>query len=526
MNSNQNKKFYLSTAIPYTSAIPHIGNVYEIILADAVCRFKRLDGFDVFFLTGTDEHGLKIQQNAEKQELEPQAYVDFIADEIKRIYKRVGITYDHFIRTTDQNHKEVVKKIFEKLHKQGDIYLGKYEGWYSIADESYISEDEIIDGKGPSGDVPIWMSEEAYFLKLSKYQERLVKHIKDNPDFIQPESRKNEIVNMFLQTELTDLSISRTSFDWGIQVPFDPKHVVYVWIDALSNYITGLGYDPSNPSELFNKYWPANFHVIGKDVLRFHTIYWPIILMALGLELPKQIFAHPWILFDRNKMSKSKGNILYTDELIDSFGEDIIRYYVLHEIPFAQDGNITYELIIERNNSDLANTIGNLVQRTVGMFLKYQEGFVVPKLLDENLFEINLKEEALNVLPKMRELIDKMRVGDSLEVVLKLAREANRYIDITEPWNLNKEENRDKIEHVLYTLLETIRFIGVLLQPYMPNKANEILDNIKTDNNLRSFESLSEFGLYKENQLEKIESKLFERYDLEEKMEEILQKVK
>lgn len=520
----KNKRFYLSTAIPYTSSIPHIGNVYEIILADAVARFKRLDGYDVFFLTGTDEHGLKIQQNAKKQDLDPQAYVDVITDEIKRIYKRVDINYDNFIRTSDPAHKDAVKNIFERLHQNGDIYLGKYEGWYSIADESFLSENDIVDGKGPSGDAPVWMSEEVYFLKLSKYQERLVKHIEENPDFIQPESRRNEIVQMFLQDELPDLSITRTSFDWGVKVPFDPKHVVYVWIDALVNYITGLGYHPNEPvSNLFNEFWPADYHIIGKDVLRFHSIYWPIILMALELPLPKHIFAHPWILFDRNKMSKSQGNVIYTDDLVDFFGSDVVRYYVLHEIPFAQDGNITYELVIERNN-DLTNTIGNLVQRTIGMAIKYREGKIVKSNLTENPFPLDLDKKALETLEKMRNAIDKMRVSESLEYVMQLAREANKFIDVSQPWNLYKENKAEELDYCLNTLVETIRFIAVLLQPYMPKKSEEILNIIKTEK--RNFSSLNSFEFERDLELEMPEEKLFERFDIEIKMKEILEKLK
>jgi methionyl-tRNA synthetase len=466
----ENKKFYLTTAIAYASAIPHIGNVYEAILADSIARFKRLDGYDVFFQTGTDEHGQKIESKAMLNELTPKAYVDHIQSEIRRIYDKVDISYDQFVRTTDLRHIESVQQIFKKLYDQGDIYLGEYEGWYSIADEAFILEKDIVNGKAPSGDTPVWTKEAAYFLKLSKYQEQLIKHIEDHPEFIEPESRRNEMIQNFLKEPLPDLSVSRTSFKWGVPVEFDKGHIVYVWIDALSNYITGLNYNPiSKPSVEFQKYWPADVHLIGKDILRFHTIYWPIILIALGLELPKKVFGHPWILVNKGKMSKSVGNTLYTDELVKYFGVDTIRYYVLHEIPFAQDGNITFELIIERNNSDLANTIGNLVNRTIGMAHKYTNGLIKKVILDEP-FELSLKEKALEVLPNMRKYMEDLKVSDALEEVLKLARFANKYIDVSEPWVLFKDPNQKEVlEHVLYQLLETIRFITVLLQPFIPN---------------------------------------------------------
>ena len=515
------EKYYITTAIAYSSAVPHVGNVYEAILADAIARFKRLSGYDVFFQTGTDEHGQKIETKAQDNELTPKAYVDLISSEIKRIYDKVNISYDKFVRTTDDDHVKSVQAIFKKLYDQGDIYLGKYEGWYSVSDESFILEKDIVDGKAPSGDTPVWTSEDAYFLKLSKYQERLLKHIEEHPEFIEPESRRNEMIQNFLKEPLPDLSVSRTSFKWGIPVEFDEGHVVYVWIDALSNYITGLGYHPDlkEQPDLFNKYWPANVHLIGKDILRFHTIYWPIILMAIGVELPKQVFGHPWVLFNKNKMSKSTGNVMYTDDIVRYFGVDTLRYYVLHEIPYAQDGNITYELLIERNNTDLANTIGNLVNRTIGMVHKYRDGVVKKVILDEP-FELSLKEKALAVLPEMNKYMDELKVSDALEEVVKLARFANKYIDVSEPWVLNKDENKQEIlDHVLYQLLETIRYVGVLLQPFMPETAVKILEQIGSEDT--RFESLETFGQYEAQTLNK-PYVLFERFDMNKKIEEIL----
>ncbi len=511
-------KYYITTAIAYASAIPHIGNVYEIILADAIARFKRLEGYDVYFQTGTDDHGQKIEQNAKNNDLSPKQYVDMISSEIKRIYDLVNISYDSFVRTTDDDHVKAVQDMFEKLLKKGDIYLGKYEGWYSIADESFLSENDVVDGKGPSGDIPVWMSEDTYFFKLSKYQRKLIDHIDKNPKFIEPDTRKNEILNNFLTQKLPDLSISRTSFDWGIKIKSDPKHVVYVWIDALSNYITKIGYNINKPSDLFNKLWPADLHLVGKDVMRFHTVYWPIILMALDLELPKQVFGHPWVLVDRNKMSKSKGNTLYTDELVKHFGVDVVRYYVLHEIPFKEDGNITYELLIERNNSDLANTIGNLLNRTIGMVNKYQDG-IVKKVLLEEPFEINLKEHTLSLHEKLVKLMNELKVGDSLEELMVLARAANKYIDISKPWELLKNNELDKLSHVLYTLVETIRFMAVYLQAYIPDTALEMFKQL----NLKpqGFESIYEFGLYPEQKIGEAKP-IFTRYKMDEKLEEIL----
>lgn len=513
------KKYYITTAIPYSSAIPHIGNVYEIILTDAIARFKRLEGYDVYFQTGTDEHGQKIAQNAKNNGLDPQTYVDVISGEIRNIFKLVNISYDYFVRTTEPRHVHSVQQIFEKLLANDDIYLGYYEGWYSLAEEAFVSEKDLIDGKTLQGDVPIWMSEEAYFIRLSKYQQQLIDYINENPNFILPESRKNEMVKNFLEEPLLDISITRTAFDWGIPTITDPKHVTYVWIDALFNYITSLGYVPGeSETEMFKKYWPADLHVVGKDVMRFHVIFWPILLLALGLELPKTVFGHPWVLINRNKMSKSTGNVMYTNELVKHFGVDTVRYYCLHEIPYNSDGNMTYELIIERNNSDLANTLGNLVNRTIGMINKYRGGEIKKVILDDE-HSVNLRNEAINALQKMKEFMDSYRVADALEVVISLARSANKYIDLMEPWKLNKDETKQtELDNLLYHLIETIRFILVLIYPFLPETSEKISKQINY-NDLR-FESLAKFGAYdtKPNQAEV----LFERFDLEKKMNEIL----
>ncbi|MGI6787461.1 MAG: methionine--tRNA ligase [Acholeplasmataceae bacterium] len=514
------KKYYITTAIPYSSAIPHIGNVYEIILADAVARFKRLEGYDVYFQTGTDEHGQKIAANAKNNGIDPQTYVDLISNEIREIFDLVDISYDYFVRTTEPRHVHSVQQIFEKLLQQGDIYLGHYEGWYSLSEEAFVSEKDLIDGKTAQGDTPIWMSEEAYFFKLSKYQQQLVDHINQNPNFILPESRKNEMVKNFLEEPLLDISITRTAFDWGIPTLTNPKHVTYVWIDALFNYITGLDYSPDQElGEKFKKYWPADVHIVGKDVMRFHVIFWPILLLALGLELPKTIFGHPWVLFNRNKMSKSTGNVMYTNELVKYFGVDPVRYYCLHEIPYNADGNMTYELIIERNNSDLANTVGNLVNRTLGMINKYRGG-EVKKVILQDEYSLALREEALSALPKMKKLMDEFKVGDALEVVMSLARSANKYIDLMEPWNLNKDESkREELDNLLYHLIETIRFISVLINPFIPSSSLKIAEQINYND--ISFESLKTFGIYPSGEPNKAEV-LFERFDLDKKMEEIL----
>ena len=514
------KNFYISTAIAYSSAIPHIGNVYETILADAIARFKRLDGYNVYFQTGTDEHGQKIEQRANDDEIKPKVYVDQITNEIKRIYKLMNIEYDKFIRTTDDYHVKGVQNIIQRLKDQGDIYLGQYEGWYSVADESYVPESDVTDGVSPTGERLVWTKEEVYFFKLSKYQDRLVKHINDNKEFIMPESRKNEMLNNFLKDELPDLSISRTSFKWGIQFPFDPKHVTYVWIDALSNYLTGIGFDGLNESEGMKEFWPADIHLIGKDILRFHTIYWPILLMALDIELPKTIFGHPWVLFDKSKMSKSTFNVVYIEQLLKHFPVDVVRYYLLHEIPYAQDGNYTHELLIERNNTDLANTIGNLVNRTIGMVNKYNDGVVKKVMLDEP-FEYSLKEKSAKLLPNMQKHMETYHVADALEEILVLARHANKYIDVSKPWELFKDETKNnELNHVLYSLLETIRFIAIGLQAFLPETAENIFEQL--DINDKTFDSLATFGLFKEQTL-KEPKVLFERYKLEDKIKEIIE---
>ena len=515
------RKFYLTTAIAYTSAIPHIGNVYEAILADSICRYKRFKGYDVYFQTGTDEHGQKIQEKAMAAGVTPQAYVDNIAGEIRNIYDRVNVSYDYFIRTTNRRHEEVVQKIFKKLFEKGDIYKGHYEGNYCKACESFFTETQLVDGKCPDcgGHVSI-EQEEAYFFKLAKYQQRLLDHINQHPDFIQPESRKNEMVNNFLKEPLPDLCVSRTSFDWGVKVDFDPKHVVYVWIDALSNYITELGYDPDgNHSRLFKEYWPADVHLIGKDILRFHTIYWPIMLMALDVPLPKQIFGHPWILFNKEKMSKSKGNVLYTDDLVRHYGVDATRYFVLHEIPFAQDGNLTNELMIERTNTDLANTLGNLVNRTITMQRKYFPEGVSHKGIVNN-FDRELVDKCYETRSRVDRYMDSFKVSDAIEEIMNLLRRANKYIDENEPWKLAKDEyKKEELENVLYNLLETIRYAATLLQSFIPTTANEIFNQLGV--NLRTYESLSRFA--KVDKYSCNEPKiLFARIDVEKKIAELM----
>lgn len=513
------KPFYISTAIAYASAIPHVGNVYEAILADAIARFKRLDGFDVYFQTGTDEHGQKIESRAMEHNLDPKSFTDKISGEIKRIYASVDVSYDHFVRTTDKNHYEVVQAIFKKLYDQGDIYLGKYSGWYSVSEESFIADKDIVDGKGPNGDKLVWTEEETYFFDLKKYQKRLVDYIESHPEFILPETRKNEMINNFLTEPLQDLSVSRTSFKWGIPT-FDKKHVTYVWIDALTNYISGLGLDGSlNPSEKYSKYWPADIHLIGKDILRFHTIYWPIMLMALDLPLPKTVFGHPWVLIDKSKMSKSVGNTLYVDDILTHFKKDTLRYYVLHEIPYAADGNLTYELLIERNNTDLANTLGNLVNRTIGMANKYRGG-VIKKANTKVAYEISLVEACNSLLNKVREKMDAYKVSDAIEEIMKVLRLANKFIDVTEPWKLFKDESsQDELDGVLYELIETIRITAVLLQAFIPETAEKILNQINTTKN--TFDSIVTFGGFETTTLNKPEV-LFERFNPEEKLEEIL----
>ncbi len=514
------KKFYITTAIAYTSRKPHIGNTYEIILTDAIARFKRYIGDDVFFLTGTDEHGQKIQEIAEAAGVTPKAYVDEIAGQIKDIADMLNISYDKFIRTTDDYHEEAVKAIFKKLYDQGDIYKSEYEGLYCTPCESFWTETQLVDGKCPDcGREVKKTKEEAYFFKMSKYQDRLMKHIEENPDFIQPESRKKEMVNNFIKPGLQDLCVSRTSFSWGIPVEFDPNHVVYVWIDALSNYITALGYHPEHKGELYNKYWPADVHIIGKDILRFHTIYWPIMLMALGEELPKQVFGHPWMLFGEEKMSKSRGNVIYAEDLVRHFGVDAVRYYSLHEMPFAQDGNITYDTFIARYNSDLANTLGNLVNRTVAMQNKYFDGVIQDNKISGE-FDDDLKKIATEAISKVTKKMETWHIADSLDEIWNVVNRANKYIDETMPWALAKDESqKQRLGTVLYNLLETIRIIASLLSAFMPATANAIKEQIGADD--ISYESAHKFGIMKVGEKVGVAEPLFARIDAEKKMEEL-----
>ena len=518
---NNKEKYYITTAIAYASRKPHIGNSYEIVLTDAIARFQKLIGKDVFFLTGTDEHGQKIQLEAEAKGISPQQYVDGVAGEIKDLWGLMDTSYDKFIRTTDPAHKKVVQKIFKKLYDQGDIYKSEYEGWYCVPCESFFTETQVTDGCCPDCGRPVQKTkEEAYFFKMSKYQDRLMKHIEEHPEFIQPESRKREMINNFLKPGLQDLCVSRTSFSWGIPVDFDPAHVIYVWIDALSNYITALGYDPDGSSDLYKKYWPADVHVIGKDILRFHTIYWPIMLMALGEPLPKQIFGHPWLLFDNDKMSKSKGNVMYADDLIRHFGVDGIRYYLLSEMPFAQDGNITYETIIARYNSDLANTIGNLVNRSVAMVSKYF-GSVIPAPAAYNDLDNDLVATALSTVADVKSKMDNLKASDALSSILNLARRSNKYIDETMPWALAKDESqKERLQTVLYNLIESIRIISVLISPFMPSTSAKIAGQINAGE--LSWESIQSFGKTKAGVNVGIAEPLFVRIDENEKMAQIL----
>ena len=519
------KKYYITTAIAYTSGKPHIGNTYEIVLADSIARYKRQQGYDVFFQTGTDEHGQKIELKAEEAGISPQEFVDNVSGEIKRIWDLMDTSYNKFIRTTDKYHEKQVQKIFKKLYDQGDIYKGFYEGMYCTPCESFFTASQLVDGKCPDCGRPCQPArEEAYFLKLGKYTNKLIEHIESHPEFIQPESRKNEMMNNFIKAGLQDLCVSRTSFKCGIPVDFDDKHVVYVWLDALTNYITGLGYDvDGNSDENFNKYWPADLHLIGKDILRFHTIYWPIMLMALGLPLPKQIFGHPWLLQGDGKMSKSKGNVIYADDLVDMFGVDAVRYFVLHEMPFENDGVITWELMVERMNSDLANTLGNLVNRTIAMSNKYFGGDVNDTSATTD-FDEDLKRVVTGTKALIDKDMDKLRVADAITEIFTLFKRCNKYIDETMPWALAKDESKqDELAHVLYNLVESITIGANLLTPYMPQTAGRILAQLNAD--IREYDDLDKFGLRKNGI--KVTDKpeiLFARLDLEDvlaKAEEI-----
>ena len=525
MNSNKNKPYYITTAIAYASGKPHIGNTYEIVLADAIARYKRFQGYDVRFQTGTDEHGMKIEGKAEELGISPKEYVDQVSAEIKRLWDLMNTSYDRFIRTTDEDHEKQVQKIFKKLYDKGDIYKGTYEGMYCTPCESFFTPSQLVDGKCPDCGREVQPAkEEAYFLKLSKYQEQLKNYINEHPKFIQPEARKNEMLNNFINKGLQDLCVSRSTFKWGIPVTFDDKHVVYVWLDALSNYITGLGYDvDGNNDVMWDKYWPADLHLIGKDILRFHTIYWPIMLMALDIPLPKQVFGHPWLLQSDGKMSKSKGNVIYADDAVDLFGVDAVRYFFIHEMPFESDGVVGWDIMIERYNSDLANVLGNLVNRTVSMSNKYFDGLVVNTNNNPDPWDEELKNMALNTVKEVSEKMDNLRVADALTSVFNLFKRCNKYIDETTPWILGKDEDKkDRLASVLYNLIETITIGASLLQSFMPETADKIVKQLNTE--LRSYEDMDTFGLYPDNnKLEKPEM-LFARLDSDailEKVEEI-----
>ena len=491
-----NKKFYISTAIAYTSAKPHIGNTYEVVLADVIARYKRLQGYDVYFQTGTDEHGEKIELKAKEAGISPQEYVDNIAGQIKDIWDVVHASYDKFVRTTNKEHEKQVQKIFKKFYEQGDIYKGQYKGLYCTPCESFWTESQLVSGKCPDcGREVHEAEEEAYFFKMSKYSKWLEEYIESHPGFIEPEARKNEIMNTFIKPGLQDLCVSRTSFKWGIPVDFDDDHVVYVWIDALSNYITFLGYDADgNSSDEFKKYWPCDIHLIGKDILRFHTIYWPIMLHCLGVELPHKIFGHPWLLFGDDKMSKSKGNIVYADDLVRDYGIDAVRYYLIHEMPFASDGTFTHELLVESINSNLANVLGNLVNRTIGMASKYFDGIVENKNVDEEI-DADLKKTVMSVKDILDEKMEQLRIADGLDAIFEIFRRCNKYIDETMPWILAKDDSKkDRLATVLYHLVESIRIGAVLLQAFMPDTADKIFRQLNTD--LTGIDTIIEFGQY------------------------------
>ena len=515
-------KFYMTTAIAYTSGKPHIGNTYEIVLADAIARFRRQEGYDVYFQTGTDEHGQKIQEKAEKAGITPKEYVDNVAGEVKRIWDLMNTSYDNFVRTTDEDHEKQVKKIFKKLYDKGDIYKGSYEGLYCTPCESFWTESQLVDGKCPDCGREVQPAkEEAYFFKMSKYADKLINYINEHPEFIQPVSRKNEMMNNFLLPGLQDLCVSRTSFSWGIPVDFDPKHVVYVWLDALTNYITKIGYDADgNSSDLFNKNWPADLHLIGKDIIRFHTIYWPIFLMALDLPLPKQVFGHPWLLQGGEKMSKSKGNVIYADDMADLFGVDATRYFVLHEMPFENDGIITWDLVIERYNSDLANILGNLVNRTISMSNKYFDGVVKSTGVTEEV-DADLKAIVTSARDKVAEKMKNLRVADAITEVFNLFRRCNKYIDETAPWELAKDEAaKDRLAEVLYNLVESITIGACLLKSFLPETADRILAQLNAG--MREYDDLDKFGLYENgNKVTDKPEILFARLDAKEIMPKI-----
>ena len=514
------EKFYITTAIAYTSKKPHIGNSYEVVLTDAIARFKRMQGYDVFFLTGTDEHGQKIEEIAKESGVTPKEHVDMVAGQIKDICDTLNTTYDKFIRTTDADHEKVVQKIFNKLYEQGDIYKSEYEGWYCTPCESFWTETQLIDGKCPDcGREVKKTKEEAYFLKLSKYQKQLEEYIESQPDFIFPEGRKKEMINNFIKPGIQDLCVSRTSFKWGVPVTFDEKHVIYVWIDALSNYITAIGYDPDGSSDLYKKYWPADVHVIGKDILRFHTIYWPIMLMALGEPLPKKVFGHPWLLSGADKMSKSRGNVIYADDLAKQFGVDAVRYYLLSEMPYTADGSITYESMIEKYNSDLANTIGNLVNRTVTMVNKYFDGTLPCCDCNEEL-DNELIDLTSNTYKKLESLMDEFRISDALDTILNIAKRCNKYIDETAPWVLAKdEEKKGRLSTALYNLIESIRIMAILIKPFIPATADEIMKQINCD--ITDYESVKTFGAYKLGTKVGTATPLFNRIDAEKFLKEL-----
>jgi methionyl-tRNA synthetase len=523
MCKDSNKKpYYITTAIAYASGKPHIGNTYEAVLADAIARYKRAEGYDVFFQTGTDEHGQKIEEKAEAAGITPKEFVDRAAGEIKSIWDLMNTSYDKFIRTTDKDHEEQVQKIFKKLYDQGDIYKGHYEGLYCTPCESFFTESQLVDGKCPDcGREVKPAKEEAYFFRMSKYADRLIKHINENPDFIQPVSRKNEMMNNFLLPGLQDLCVSRTTFKWGIPVSFDPKHVTYVWLDALTNYITGIGYDcDGKSSDQFDKLWPADLHLIGKDIIRFHTIYWPIFLMALDIPLPKQVFGHPWLLQGDGKMSKSKGNVLYADTLVDFFGVDAVRYFVLHEMPYDNDGVISWELMVERMNSDLANILGNLVNRTISMSNKYFGGIVSDGKAVDAVDE-DLKAVVLEEVKKVQEKMEKLRVADAMTAIFNIFRRSNKYIDETAPWTLAKDEaSKSRLETVLYNLTEAIAIGASLLDSFMPNTSKKILNQLNTEK--RDLSQMNEFGLYPSgNKVTDKPEILFARIDIKEVLEKV-----